>query len=48
MYFHVHVISILVAVVLNPKHKSGKVSSLSSMCPLQSQPVHTNNNDKIA
>lgn len=52
MYFHVHVVSILVALALKPKHKSRKdssSSSLSSMCPLQSQPVHSNNNDdKIA
>lgn len=51
MYFHVHIISILVAVALNPEHKRRKASSSSSsssMCPLQCQPVHSNNNDKLA
>uniref|UniRef100_H3CW63 Membrane bound O-acyltransferase domain containing 1 n=1 Tax=Tetraodon nigroviridis TaxID=99883 RepID=H3CW63_TETNG len=36
MYFHVHIISILVAVALKPQHKSSKASSSSSpsaMCP---------------
>ena len=49
MYFHVHIISILVVVALNPKNKSRKASSSSSLTSmLQCQPVHSNNNDKIA
>ncbi|XP_029694734.1 lysophospholipid acyltransferase 1 isoform X2 [Takifugu rubripes] len=52
MYFHVHVISILAAVALQPKHKSRETrtsssSSLSSVSPVQCQPDLSNNNGKI-
>ncbi|TNN02346.1 hypothetical protein fugu_009833 [Takifugu bimaculatus] len=52
MYFHVHVISILAAVALQPKHKSRETrtsssSSLSSVSPVQCQPDLSNNNSKI-
>ncbi|KAM7420422.1 hypothetical protein PAMA_014915 [Pampus argenteus] len=58
MYFHVHIISILAAIVLHRKHKpkepsdttkvfSPASSSLSSSCLAQCQPVHSNNNDKV-
>ncbi|TMS11419.1 Lysophospholipid acyltransferase 1 [Larimichthys crocea] len=59
MYFHVHIISILAAIILHQKHKprepsatsktlnSTTTSSFSSPCSAQCQPVHSNNNDKV-
>ncbi|XP_061572410.1 lysophospholipid acyltransferase 1 [Cololabis saira] len=54
MYFHVHIISILAAIVLHQKHKPRKPSatpksfpSSSDSCSAQCQPVHSNNNDKV-
>ncbi|KAG8010218.1 Lysophospholipid acyltransferase 1 [Nibea albiflora] len=58
MYFHVHIISILAAIVLHQKHKprepsatsktlNSTTSSFSSPCSAQCQPVHSNNNDKV-
>ncbi|XP_068180184.1 lysophospholipid acyltransferase 1 [Antennarius striatus] len=51
MYFHVHIISILTAIVLHQKHKprepcATSKSLVSSSCSTQCQPVHSNNNDK--
>ncbi|XP_043973349.1 lysophospholipid acyltransferase 1 isoform X2 [Gambusia affinis] len=58
MYFHVHIISILAAVVLHQKHKPREPSatnkppptsssSSAAACSAQCQPVHSNNNGKV-
>lgn len=57
MYFHVHIVSILAAIALHQKHKPRETcastktfpssSPSSSPCPVQCQPIHSNNNDKV-
>ncbi|XP_055359259.1 lysophospholipid acyltransferase 1 isoform X2 [Betta splendens] len=45
MYFYVHIISILAAIALYPKHRAA--SSASSSASSRSVPAHSNNNHKV-